>query len=38
VSDGRPELIARDRLIPEVVRLADRLGIASEKAGHSVPK
>jgi MscS family membrane protein len=38
VLDGHAELIARDGLILEVLRLADRLGIAFDKAGRSVPK
>ena len=38
VSDGHAELIARDGLILEIVRLADRLGIAFDKAGRSAPK
>jgi hypothetical protein len=35
--DRRPERTVRDGLILEVIRLSDRLGIASVKAGRSVP-
>jgi MscS family membrane protein len=38
VSDGHAELIARDGLILEIVRLADRLGIVLDKAERSAPK
>ncbi len=38
VSDGHAELTARESLILDVVRLADRLGIAFDKASRPVPK
>ena len=37
VPDGHAELIARDGLILDVVRLADRLGIDLDKAGRTLP-
>ena len=37
VSDGHAELIARDGLILEVVRLADRLGIELDQASRPAP-
>ena len=36
MSNGRAEPIARDGLIIEVVRSADRLGIALDKRGRAV--
>jgi MscS family membrane protein len=38
VSDGHEELVARDGLILDVLRLADRLGIAIDTAARSVPR
>jgi signal transduction histidine kinase len=37
LSDRRPERIARGGLFLEVIRLADRLGVASKRRGRSVP-
>ncbi len=38
VADGHAELIARDNLILEVVRTADRLGVAFAEPGLAAPK
>ena len=38
VSDGHAELIARDGLILEILRLADRLGITFDSRSRSAPK
>jgi MscS family membrane protein len=38
VPDGHAELIARDGLIVELVRLADRLGVTFDKASRPAPK
>jgi MscS family membrane protein len=38
VSDGHAELVARDGLILEVVRLADRLGIELDQASRPAPE
>ena len=38
VADGHAELVARDNLILEVVRTADRLGVAFAEPGLAAPK
>jgi hypothetical protein len=38
VSDGHAELAAREGLVLEVVRLADRLGITFDNAGRPASK
>ena len=38
VSEGHAELLARDGLILEIVRLAERLGITIDKAGSPAPR
>lgn len=38
VSDGHAESIARDGLILDVIRLADRIGLALDKPDRPAPK